>query len=129
MYGLSIGAFLDVFDLKLDRLNRFPYRDDLLHNFKAESFSFLPKVKGLSVNKVHGSSNQIKRLKKRYPDDVESMEGVAIFYTCLIFDEGFLEIRAISNLDESRNKSNWDIPRSVKNQNEVAIGMVSELDE
>ena len=47
------------------------------------------------------------------------MEGTAFFYACLLEQIPFLEIRAISNRVEARNRANWDIPLVIAHLNEV----------
>nr|MBA3901986.1 futalosine hydrolase [Bacteroidota bacterium] len=87
----------------------------------------LSKVKGISVNQVHGEEKAIEKVVQRLNPDTESMEGAAFFYAC--FSEGLpcVQIRAISNYVEKRNRENWDIPLAVKNLNEVGLGILTGL--
>jgi len=50
---------------------------------------------------------------------VESMEGAAFFYACLMAEVPFLEIRSISNFVEPRNRDAWDLPLAIGNLNQV----------
>jgi futalosine hydrolase len=43
------------------------------------------------------------------------MEGAAVAYVCERFDVPWVQIRAISNMVEPRNRSAWDIPLAIKN--------------
>ena len=102
----------------------------VLHNLEGAQNDFLPKVKGISVNKVTGSEQSISVLVKKYPTvEVESMEGAAFFSACLQTGRKFLQLRAISNKVEPRNKENWDIPLALKNLNSVLLDMVQSLTE
>ncbi|MEM8586306.1 MAG: futalosine hydrolase [Bacteroidota bacterium] len=85
----------------------------------------LPSVSGISVNKVHGSSASIDRLRTKYPDaQIESMEGAAFFYACRMLGWPALQLRGISNYVEPRNKENWEIGRAVKRLNEGLISLL-----
>jgi futalosine hydrolase len=55
------------------------------------------------------------------------MEGAAVFYVAQQEKIPALQIRAISNLVEKRNKDNWDIPLAIKNLNEWLILFSSSL--
>ncbi len=86
----------------------------------------LPKVKGITVNTVHGNEESIERVKQMYAPDVESMEGAAFFAAC----EGmknFVQLRAISNYVEKRDKSKWKMPLAIKNLNDFLIELIKEF--
>ncbi len=122
------GTFSDLFDLGLLELNSPPFIYGTLQNPAAGEFSFLKKVQGLTVNKVHGSAASIRKIKKKYPEvQVETMEGAAFFYNCLLADVKFLEIRSISNRVEPRNRAAWDLPQAIQNLNEVLLEMLERL--
>jgi futalosine hydrolase len=109
------GQLLDLYDLGLSKPGSFPFDGQLLVNKQASGYEFLPLVSGLTVNKVHGSSNSIVNVKQKYNTDIENMEGAAFFYVCLLENVPFLEIRAISNYVEVRNRTNWDIDLATRN--------------
>jgi hypothetical protein len=44
----------------------------------------LPRVNGITVNTVHGNQDSIARVVDRVKPDVESMEGAAFMYACLM---------------------------------------------
>lgn len=78
----------------------------------------LPTCHGITVNTVHGHEATIQQVLARYPDvQVESMEGAAVFYAAEQANIPALQIRAISNYVEQRNREWWDIPRAVQNLN------------
>lgn len=119
------GRFVDLFELGLLDPLVFPFAKGLLHNPGAEQYNFLPKAKGLSVNRVHGAQASIDALRERYPDaQVESMEGAAFFYACLSANLPFLEIRSISNYVEPRNRETWQVPLAIENLNRVLLEML-----
>jgi len=72
------------------------------------------EVAGVSVNQVTGSAASIARLVKRFPEaQVESMEGAAFFYACLRNGVEPLQLRAISNYVEPRNRENWKMKEAI----------------
>lgn len=71
-------------------------------------------VAGVTVNRVSGSEAGISRLRARYPEaQVESMEGAAFFYACGRAGVEPLQLRAISNYVEIRNRENWQMREAV----------------
>lgn len=87
----------------------------------------LPQVKGITVNTVHGCEHSIHTLLKRQPQAVtESMEGAAVFYVCTMENIPCLQVRAISNYVEVRNRERWDIPLAIKQLNAWLYDFVEE---
>ncbi len=78
-----------------------------------------PECAGLSVNQVSGTKETIARRRHRFPEaQVESMEGAAFFYACLQNGVEPLQLRAISNYVEPRNRDNWRMREAVTALNE-----------
>jgi futalosine hydrolase len=121
------GSFTDVHELDLISPDQPPFRAGKLLNPGAGEFDFLPSVKGITVNKVHGSDPSIEKLKKRSDADVESMEGAAFFYACLREKRPFLQLRSISNYVEARKRENWNVPLAIENLNQVLKEMILSL--
>jgi len=76
--------------------------------------SRLPAVTGITVNTVHGSEQSIARVVERFRPQVESMEGAAFMYACMIHNLPFAQVRAVSNLVERRNRTAWRIPEAIE---------------
>lgn len=87
----------------------------------------LPKVSGVTVNRVSGNDMNIKNLVKRLNPATESMEGAAILYACHQEKIDCLQIRSISNYVEPRNKDNWKIGLAIKNLNGWAISFLTDM--
>jgi len=121
------GSFTSIHDLGLIEPNVFPFEKGRMYNHVGSEFSFLKNVSGISVQKIHGSTPQIEALKKRTKGEVESMEGAAFFYACLMEKIPFLEIRSISNYVEARNKENWNIPLAIEKLNKTLIDLITTL--
>jgi futalosine hydrolase len=85
----------------------------------------LKKVKGITVNTVHGNEVAIEKVKQLYQPDVESMEGAAFFAGCVRAGGDFIQIRAISNYVEKRDKSKWQMPLAIKNLNDFLINFIN----
>lgn len=93
-----------------------------------ELLAGLPRVKGITVNAVHGSKKSISALTQTTPlTTVESMEGAAFFYVAEQFDIIRIQIRTVSNYIEPRNKANWDIPLAISNVNSWLIDFLKTL--
>ncbi|MBK8556196.1 MAG: futalosine hydrolase [Lewinellaceae bacterium] len=122
------GRFTDLFDLGLLEPATPPYINGRLENPSAASAQFLTRVHGITVNRVHGSEQSIAALHKKYPEAaVESMEGAAVFYACLLSEVPFLEIRSISNYVEPRNREAWNLPFAIEQLNQTLIELLKSL--
>ncbi|MEM9849678.1 MAG: futalosine hydrolase [Bacteroidota bacterium] len=115
------GSFLDIHSMGLIDANAAPFQTGQLINTASAKFDFLPSVSGLTVNKVHGYEPSIEQITSKYPVQVESMEGAAFFYAALVSETPFLQIRAISNYVEARNRANWELGLAIDNLNEVLV--------
>lgn len=79
----------------------------------------LPQAEAISVNTTHGNEKTILKIKDRFPQtEIESMEGAAVYYAAALEKTDVIQVRAISNYVEKRNKANWNIPLAIKNLNE-----------
>jgi futalosine hydrolase len=93
-----------------------------LLNDKELRLPFLKHGEGITVNKVHGSTESIEKIQKLHPDSlVESMEGAAVFYAADKMTVPVIEIRGISNYVEKRNRATWNIPLAIMNSNKALI--------
>ena len=87
----------------------------------------LKKVKGITVNTVHGNDVSIEKVKQLYHPDVESMEGAAFFAACSGTKGNSVQIRAISNYVEKRDKDKWQMPLAIKNLNDFLITFIKNV--
>lgn len=75
----------------------------------------LPTADGITVNRVHGTFEAIEEVRSQFSPDVESMEGAAVAFVCQQFGVPWVQLRAISNKVEPRNRAAWNIPMALKN--------------
>jgi futalosine hydrolase len=120
------GSFIDFFQNGLINANEFPFRNGEMLNSAGAEFDFLPLAKGLTRNTTSGFLPNIEKLKS-YQADVETMEGAAFFYVCLQSEVNFLQIRAISNYVEARNRENWKMKEAIEKLNEVLTSFLTNL--
>jgi len=80
----------------------------------------LKQMTAITVNTVHGHELSIEKLTGRIQPQLESMEGAAFFYACKQGGIPGLQIRAVSNYVEKRNRDAWQIGLAIKNLNSFA---------
>ncbi len=119
--------FLSLQQLKLLGDDDYPHRRGRLFSASTvdnAALNRLPRVSGITVNTAHGADASIARIVQRASPQVESMEGAAFMYCCLIVDgPGFVQVRAVSNMVERRNRAAWKIPEAVTALCRTAIGV------
>ncbi len=121
------GTFSSVFDLELDNPNKFPFQNGWINNQSKTFSNDLLKVSALTVNKVSGTQESIDKLQSKHKADLETMEGAAFLYACKILDVDAIQLRAVSNYVEVRNRANWKIDEALVNLNKVTIEFIEKL--
>ena len=106
--------FFTLFDMNFIEKDEFPFKNSVLVNEKSINFN-IKKVKAITVNSTSGNIEQIEKRIKKFNPDTESMEGATFFYICKSENIQSLQIRAVSNYIEERNKNNWNIELAVNN--------------
>jgi futalosine hydrolase len=109
------NGYLDIFDMGFSDPDAAPYHGkqlinphmNLLHNCG------LPSVQAVTVNRITTLSADAELYKNHYGAAVESMEGAALHYVCLLQNIPFIQIRGISNLVGERDKSQWRIKEAL----------------
>lgn len=121
--------FLSLVDLKLIEGDSFPFSNLELINdsvLKSNVINQLIKVKGITVNTIHGNEENIEKIRKRFNPITESMEGAAFMYACKLQNLKHIQIRSVSNYVEKRNKEAWNIPLAINNLNHKLIEILDE---
>jgi len=94
---------------------------------EVESNFYLKKARAITVNTVHGNDASIKKVQDRLNPQLESMEGAAFFYACQQVNVRCIQIRAVSNYVEKRNRDSWQIGLAIKNLNTFAIDLIDAI--
>ena len=113
------GAFLTIGELGFGEDTFYPSTKladlyNLFNNFNLKTAS------AITINTVHGNQVSIEKVRSRLSPQLESMEGAAFFYACNQADVPCIQIRAVSNYVEKRNRDNWNIGLAIKNLNNFA---------
>jgi futalosine hydrolase len=88
----------------------------------------LPRVTGITVNTVHGNQPSIAAVSERFRPQVESMEGAAFMYACMIHGPmPFAEVRAVSNVVEKRNRAAWKMREAANNLGTTVLRILETL--
>jgi futalosine hydrolase len=109
-------AFLDLHDLQLLGEDEFPFTRGRLVNAappRNAALEPLPLADAITVNTAHGNAATIAGAVDRFNPHVESMEGAAFMYACLIHGVPFAQVRAVSNIVERRNRAAWKLKDAV----------------
>lgn len=116
--------FLTLDDLKLKGVTK-------ITNYKLQitnsAIEVLPKVNGITVNTTHGNESSIKKAFQKFHPMIESMEGAAFMFACENENVPYIQIRAISNYVERRNKEFWNITLAIENLNKKMIEVLNSL--
>jgi futalosine hydrolase len=121
------NTFLTIQQMKLLGADEFPFTGGRLVNQSAPplaGLSELPAVGGITVNTVHGNDGSIARVIEEFNPDVETMEGAAFMYSCLIHHVPFAQVRAVSNVVERRDRATWKLDEAIVSLNAAACRML-----
>jgi futalosine hydrolase len=125
---IELDKLKTLFDLQLVPANQYPFKNGWLVN-KNEVLKKvkLKKVTGISVNEITTSKQKVKFYKEHFNPVVESMEGAALHYVCLMEKIPFIQLRSVSNYIAERNKKNWDMKESITNLNNELIKLLHQI--
>jgi futalosine hydrolase len=123
-------TFLTIQQLNLLGEDEFPLTGGRLVNRTPPANSTLrslPAVTGITVNTVHGRQSSIADVVQRFKPQVESMEGAAFMYSCLILGVAFAQVRSVSNVVEPRNRDTWKITEAIRNLGRTALSILDDV--
>jgi futalosine hydrolase len=125
---IELDKLKTLFDLKLVPQNQHPFTKGWLVN-KGEALKKigLKKVTGISVNEITTTKQRVKFYKETFNPVVESMEGAALHYVCLLEKIPFIQLRSVSNYIAERNKKNWNMKESIINLNDELAKLLRQL--
>ena len=119
--------FLSIYEMNLLAPDAYPFKNGQLVNARPPANSALdglPRVAGITVNTVHGDERSIALARARFGAQIESMEGAAFMYACLIHDLAFAQVRGVSNLIERRNRDAWNMKDAIANLGDAAVRLL-----
>jgi futalosine hydrolase len=123
-------TFLSLAELGLLDPDSPPFaREELLNQSppRIAALEQLPAVAGITVNTVHGAELSIAAAVQRFRPQVETMEGAAFMYACMIHEVTFAQVRAVSNFVEPRNRAAWRIAEAIDRLGTVALTLIETL--
>ncbi len=107
------GGFQTLFDYAMLDANTLPFVDGLLkvrdHYPVTGPLEGVKDANGITFQTITGIREHNLRRLESFSPHIESMEGAAFFYVCLMEKVPFIELRAVSNEVGERDKSRWDI--------------------
>jgi futalosine hydrolase len=121
--------FLPIQQLQLLGDNEPPFVNGRLVNHTPPAIATLDRLRGvdgITVSTVHGREQSIACVTERFSPQVESMEGAAFMYACLVHGLPFAQVRAISNVVERRNRGAWKLTEAIENLGSDALRMLGE---
>lgn len=122
------GRFSTIFERGFSQEDEFPFKEGwLVNDHPFIRRSSMVKARGITVNKVSDDPAQNRLLLSKFNPDVETMEGAAFHYVCLMEKLPFLQIRAISNQVGERDRNKWRIPLAIDQLNTALRLLVDQL--
>lgn len=122
------SGFTSIFEMGLERPDDFPFREGKLMNpsLQLMEWTGLPFIDGMTVNEIR--SSDFAGFQRNAVPVVESMEGAALHYVCLMEKIPFLQIRSVSNVTGDRDKTQWRLKEAGKNLNETLVQLIQKLE-
>jgi futalosine hydrolase len=125
---IELKKLKTLFDLGLVPHDQFPFTKGWLeNNSEVLKKVKLRKVNAISVNEITTLKQRVKFYEDSFTPVIESMEGAALHYTCLMEKIPFIQLRAVSNYIAERNKKKWNMKTSIVNLNKELIKLVENL--
>jgi futalosine hydrolase len=127
---LDKDKFTNLFEMNLLTEGEFPFTKNFLHNFSLinnKVVEALPLANGVTVNTLFTNAMGMDLRYEKINPHIETMEGAAVFYVCLMEHIPFVQIRAISNYVGETNKNLWKIPLAVENLHKTLIDVLNEI--
>jgi futalosine hydrolase len=123
------AGFRSHFELGLGNGDHFPFQQGKLENpyHHLLEWTGLPVVDGITVNEI--KSADFSGFQRNEDPVVESMEGAALHYVCLMEKLPFLQIRAVSNKLGDRDKSRWNLIEAIENLNKALVSLIQKLEQ
>lgn len=119
------GSFTSAIALGLVDPEAPPFREGRLWCPREPAFA--KTVTGVTCSTVHGEATGIARLRERTDAQVETMEGAAAMWVAQRRGVAFVQLRAISNYVEPRDRASWRIELALDNLTGAVSSLLSGL--
>ena len=126
--ALEKTGFKNLFQMGLQEPDQFPFHQGKLPNpyNSILEWTNLPLLDGVTVNEI--KETDLAVMQRNVVPFVESMEGAAMHYVCLMEKIPFLQIRSISNIIGNRDKSRWKIEEAVENLHSALVTLIQKFE-
>ena len=109
-------SFLSINELGFSHKDEANFKDGWLTNESNISHEIdLPKCSAITINTIVENNEQSMLFIKKYAPQIETMEGAALHYVCLLQQVDFLQLRTVSNEVGEQDKSKWNFDLAIKN--------------
>lgn len=105
--------------------NRFPLDAEWVR----KAAEILPAAKVgpfVTVQECSGTDELGVERGRRFAGVCENMEGAAVAHLCALYEIPFVEVRAISNIVEARDRDKWDLPLALERAQAAALQLVEQ---
>jgi futalosine hydrolase len=123
----ELGAENDKQFLPIDELGLGQQQVRLTNCFRNNYTAQLPEAHGITVNTVHGNEKSIARVTEQYQPFVETMESAAFIYAVNALGWPAIQLRAISNKVEKRNREEWKLDLAIENLNRSVNALIKSI--
>ncbi len=130
----TFSGFQTLFDYKILDADTHPFRNGALNTPKLskkaeQAMQEYRQACAVTVQTVSGLPEKTEQLIKGFMPQIESMEGAAFFYVCILEEVPFIELRSVSNEVGERDRAKWNIPLaldSLKRANKKLLEALAE---
>jgi futalosine hydrolase len=122
--------FLSLFELGLADPDAFPFQNGRMEGGSHPAYRSVGSLRGvtaMTVSCASGNEADIRNAVSQFQPDIETMEGAATSYVCLMETVHFIQLCAISNKVERRNRAAWNIELAAGNLAEVVLYLLKEI--
>ncbi|RYY91087.1 MAG: futalosine hydrolase [Chitinophagaceae bacterium] len=122
------GRFQSTFDLGFGDPDAAPWQGGRLpNNTELPALSGLPVVSAVSVSTISTDADTIGHYRSAWGAVAESMEGAAFHFAARKWSRPFLQVRAFSNYIGERDKSRWQLRKSIAALNRQLETLIPQL--
>ncbi|HBZ24848.1 MAG TPA: futalosine hydrolase [Rikenellaceae bacterium] len=125
-------GFQTLFDYKILDADTHPFHSgallapDLSETVEAALSSY-KRATAVTVQTVSGLPGKRDQLERDFLPSIESMEGAAFFYVCILERVPFIELRSVSNEVGERERAKWNIPLALDSLRDASKTLLKAL--